>query len=416
VNWEHFCSLILALYQIIAISSQTIVHIFWFLVFLTRSVARIISFLSVTFGPALLDDATSKALDEPTSRNTGKERLVTEEVEVVNKQKNELYQIAVERGTISSGILEQLDQIAALEKQIKDVTAHANSLLLSNAAIKTENESLREANEALTCRAASSTSGDLSATTTADDSDESILGAENRRLNVQIEQLIVQNKQLNIQKDQLVDQKKEVIVWHQVLQWKHQESERRQRQMGFNLTSGITLRKILMQKVINSFPDSPSPTNTLVTSRATGLGSFWSVDTLDHPLSASEVDLFFESLRDDPEGGDILRHISLKACYVCKMLKLHSSTPSNRLSQLINEYPGNSVQTTCCSESVCSSCWLNATAHALENDWWHMLDSQSWIKCPVDTCQAVTGVAYVGQLSTYLRRYGDKDIAAHVAM
>lgn len=88
----------------------------------------------------------------------------------------------------------------------------------------------------------------------------------------------------------------------------------------------------------------------------------------------------------------------------------------NALGEQLNEFPKGFEQTSCCDAPVCAECLPMSIFKDIETDWWHNLDSQAWIRCPVETCEQVMSIKNVRELEGMLYRLGDDQVAAHVAM
>jgi hypothetical protein len=180
--------------------------------------------------------------------------------------------------------------------------------------------------------------------------------------------------------------------------------------------SNITPRALLMMKSSNRRGGSNAPTDSCRRFRETGAIQHLSRSSLDLSLSPSEVMNFLESLNNN-QNLNVSTSITLKMCSLCQNPKfMQQNSGSSPLGERLNEFPKGFPQTTCCSATVCASCLPKAIFKAIEIDWWHNLESQAWIRCPVEKCDQVMNIKNISELERMLYRLGDDEVATHLVM
>jgi len=177
--------------------------------------------------------------------------------------------------------------------------------------------------------------------------------------------------------------------------------------------TNTTPRSLLMMKASSSRA-APSATrdSQCARFRETSAIQHLSQASLDMPLTISEANNFLESLSRN-QDANLLQSLTLKLCALCKVPKFAKSSSTNPIAERLNEFSGH---TSCCSKSICANCFPTVVFKAIENDWWHNLDSQAWIRCPVPDCQQLTIVKGIGELEVILYRLGDEQLSTHLAM
>jgi hypothetical protein len=180
--------------------------------------------------------------------------------------------------------------------------------------------------------------------------------------------------------------------------------------------SNITPRALLMMNASSRRCGSNEPTDSCRRFRETGAIQHLSRASLDLPLSPSEASNFLESLNHN-QDINLPTSITLKMCSLCQNPKFMQQSPgSSPLGERLNEFPKGFEQTTCCSAPVCAFCLPTSIFEAIKNDWWHNLDSQAWIRCPVVNCEQVLSIKNAGELERMLYRLGDDQVRSHLAM
>jgi hypothetical protein len=180
--------------------------------------------------------------------------------------------------------------------------------------------------------------------------------------------------------------------------------------------SNTTPRALLMMKSSSRRGKSTPPTEACREFQETSTIQHLSYASLDLPLSPSEASTFLESLNQTQETN-LYTSLVLKVCSICQVPKfMPASAGNNNSVDRWNEFSKGFEQTTCCSAPICATCLPTSIFKAIESDWWHNLDGQAWIRCPVAKSGQDMGIKNVDELERILYRLGDDQVTSHVAM
>ncbi|KAJ9148251.1 RBR-type E3 ubiquitin transferase [Pleurostoma richardsiae] len=138
-------------------------------------------------------------------------------------------------------------------------------------------------------------------------------------------------------------------------------------------------------------------------------------ESLDIPLSSENVGRFIKSMGRTRRGTETYRFLDIAVCEICKAPKFAPSADAPSENVRVSEFPKTIERTTCCGKSICSSCLLSAVVDSLHNGWWHDLDVQVWLKCPIEGCKEHLPVPHAEALKSLLRELGSKDAGTHMA-
>jgi chromosome segregation ATPase len=139
-------------------------------------------------------------------------------------------------------------------------------------------------------------------------------------------------------------------------------------------------------------------------------------DLLDLPLGAEEVHRFLAFISNDSDGERLVNSLSLETCSVCKKQRFTLGTPLADTELCLNEFSQQYGTTSCCNEAICSGCYSSFFRGAIRNDWWHNLETEDWLQCPVENCKELMGIRTSAQLTARISELGDIDVDVAVQM
>lgn len=126
--------------------------------------------------------------------------------------------------------------------------------------------------------------------------------------------------------------------------------------------------------------------------------------SLDVRLEQSQAQQFADGI------GDTDGSLSFLKCSICNLHKITRADEASHLSSRIDEFP--SRVTLCCSQSICTTCYLAGVVSSLYGDWWTKIEERNWIICPAPNCNSA--VIFQGRLKDLLQQLGDGKIRAHI--
>ncbi|KIW01300.1 uncharacterized protein PV09_07338 [Verruconis gallopava] len=121
---------------------------------------------------------------------------------------------------------------------------------------------------------------------------------------------------------------------------------------------------------------------------------------IDMPMSIEELGRFIRGLRNEEAS---FPQIVIETCAVCERHKFAAANSSVTPKEL-NEFLPEFRDSVCCGRSICSACLKESVLRAIQEGWWHSLDSQQWIRCPVEDCNGSLINAHEGSLISLLNK------------
>jgi hypothetical protein len=137
---------------------------------------------------------------------------------------------------------------------------------------------------------------------------------------------------------------------------------------------------------------------------------------LDLPLSAEEVHRLLDLISYDSNSKRQIRDLNLKSCSLCNEEKFTAGKPQVDVDLCLSEFPQQHGTTTCCNKAICSNCYSSFFRNAIRNDWWHNLETEDWLQCPVETCKEFMGIRTCSQLTARISELDDMDVNVAVQM
>lgn len=134
-------------------------------------------------------------------------------------------------------------------------------------------------------------------------------------------------------------------------------------------------RRLYVSSVSPSVPDSQKLPNDTSIQHIIN-------NNMDVPMDIGSLCRFIVKLRDQ---GEDFWEVSIENCAICERPKF-ATAKDTVLPHGLNEFLPRYRKAPCCGKSVCSACLRDSLLAAIKKDWWHSLDSQQWIQCPVDGC------------------------------
>jgi hypothetical protein len=135
---------------------------------------------------------------------------------------------------------------------------------------------------------------------------------------------------------------------------------------------------------------------------------------LDITLIPDDVHTVIDAVSSNSKSKNLIKSLELQVCSVCDKQRFTVSHFQEEREFSLNEFPLQFGQTKCCDKPVCTHCYSSFFRSALRNDWWHNLESQSWLRCPVETCKQPIEISSSEELATRINELDDIDADAAV--
>lgn len=138
------------------------------------------------------------------------------------------------------------------------------------------------------------------------------------------------------------------------------------------------------------------------------------VEDLDASLTDQTLAKFVSSVSPGSPGYDAVQRMHFKRCSECKRYKINGSCDGR--NQSLIEFPTRFRHTCCRTASICTDCLKEKLKTAITQDWWHELDREQWLKCPVPGCGQALEIRRTEGFDDLLRDFADGDVALLKAM
>ena len=130
----------------------------------------------------------------------------------------------------------------------------------------------------------------------------------------------------------------------------------------------------------------------------------------DIPLEQDHLNTFINSINSGILENISPQGLTYSVCPACNIFKF------SVWNRRFNEFPSHFRQTSCCSNVICSACLVRSLKTSLADDWWYELGSQSWVKCPIESCGMPVGIRRTDEITNILRDSGEQDIELYISM
>jgi hypothetical protein len=133
-------------------------------------------------------------------------------------------------------------------------------------------------------------------------------------------------------------------------------------------------------------------------------------------LNRDQVRQFLDNISGLSEGNQISKSLGLRTCALCKKPKFMPATGQSQSNWKLHEFPRCSGQAKCCISAICFKCWAKFFRSAIQNDWWHNLESRQWLRYPLPLCKQLVKISSRAQLSMLLSELDGIDVSSSVEM
>jgi hypothetical protein len=133
-------------------------------------------------------------------------------------------------------------------------------------------------------------------------------------------------------------------------------------------------------------------------------------------LNRDQVRQFLDNISGLSEGNQISKSLGLRTCALCKKPKFMPATGQSQNNWKLHEFPRCSGQAKCCISAICFKCWAKFFRSAIQNDWWHNLESRQWLRYPLPLCKQLVKISSKAQLSMLLSELDGIDVSSSVEM
>jgi hypothetical protein len=134
------------------------------------------------------------------------------------------------------------------------------------------------------------------------------------------------------------------------------------------------------------------------------------LNMLDQPLVPEDVYRFLDMISRSSLSAPAFDSLELESCSICEEEKFIVRSSYGDCKLPLNEFSPEFGQTKCCNKAICSACYSNFFRSAIRNDWWHNLESEEWLRCPVKSCKHPMGITSSAKLAVRIQDFKNIDV------